>query len=108
MDLLMKEDARNYSDGFRVQEGTKAFVLREITRHGGAEPPHIFAARVSADISNLVAKSRASGKANQVVRSWVRHFINGWSWSWNLQKRENQRRNNWVSTTAETPETRLR
>jgi len=73
----MKEDARNYSDSFCVQEGTKAFVLRKITRHGGAEPPHVFAARVGADIPNVVAKSRASGKANQVGRSWVRHFVNG-------------------------------
>ena len=76
IDLLMKEDARDHSDSFCVQEGIKTFVLREITRHGGAEPPDIFAAGVSADISNLVAKSRASGKANQVGRSWVRHFIN--------------------------------
>ena len=75
MDLLMKENARHYFDSFCVQEGTEAFVLREITRHGGAEPPRIFAARVSANILNSVAKSWASGEANQVARSWVRHFV---------------------------------
>jgi len=73
----MKEDARNHSDSLCIQEEPKAFELREITWHGGAEPPHIFAAGVSADIANLVAESRASSKANQVGRSWVRHFING-------------------------------
>lgn len=71
---LMKEDARNHSDRLCVQEGTKAFVLGEVTRDSGAEPPRVFAAGVGANIANLIAKCWASGEANEFGRSLVRHW----------------------------------